>query len=92
MANEVAKLRPGWPAPMWTHLVREKNALFAATPENEALRPSTTTRVPGLYLAGDYTATGYPGTLEGAVRSGIHSARRTLRGLQRARHKKKNGK
>jgi predicted NAD/FAD-dependent oxidoreductase len=53
---------------------REPQATFASTPELDALRPGPQTRLPGLFLAGDWTATGLPATIEGAVRSGLHAA------------------
>lgn len=83
MMSDIARLYPDWPAPLGTRLVREKRATVAATPEVEALRPKSPTPIKGLWLAGDYTAAGYPGSLETAVRSGIVSARRILRGEQR---------
>jgi hydroxysqualene dehydroxylase len=52
---------------------REHAATFRATPGVDALRAPTRTRVPGLSLAGAWTRTGWPATLEGAVRSG-HAA------------------
>lgn len=52
---------------------REHAATFRAAPGAAALRPAAETLVPGLLLAGSYTATGWPATLEGAVRSG-HTA------------------
>jgi squalene-associated FAD-dependent desaturase len=51
-------------------LVREKRATFAATPAQLARRPATRTANPNLLLAGDWTATGLPATIEGAIRSG----------------------
>lgn len=56
------------------HVVKEQRATFSAAPETEALRPGTTTRYPKLFLAGDWTATGWPATMEGAVRSGYLAA------------------
>ena len=55
-------------------VVREKRATFAATPAQLARRPATRTANPNWVLAGDYTATGLPATLEGAVRSGHRAA------------------
>lgn len=55
-------------------VLRDPVATFASTPELEALRPGTVTRVPGLYLAGDWTDTKLPATIEGAVRSGQAAA------------------
>ncbi len=51
-------------------LVREKRATFAATPEQHANRPSCRTATENIFLAGDWTATGLPATIEGAIRSG----------------------
>ena len=59
--------------PPW-QLVRERRATFAATPEENAKRPGAETKWPNLFLAGDWTATGLPGTIEGAVRSGNRAA------------------
>jgi squalene-associated FAD-dependent desaturase len=72
--REVATLT-GLPAdlPRW-QIVKEKRATFAATPENAAKRPPARTRTRNLALAGDWTATGLPATLEGAVRSGYAAA------------------
>ncbi|MDH6144385.1 squalene-associated FAD-dependent desaturase [Kitasatospora sp. GP30] len=54
-------------------VTRERTATFDAAPGTAALRPGPATRVPGLLLAGSWTATGWPATMEGAVRSG-HAA------------------
>jgi len=53
---------------------REAEATFASTPELEALRPGPVTPLAGLFLAGDWTDTGLPATIEGAVRSGLVAA------------------
>jgi len=74
VAHEVARLFPDWPAPVATRVVREKRATFLCSPDVDRFRPSPRTSVNGLWLAGDYTDKGYPATIEGAVRSGIHSA------------------
>jgi squalene-associated FAD-dependent desaturase len=55
-------------------VLREPEATFSAGPEGEALRPANATALPGLFLAGDWTATGLPATIEGAVRSGYAAA------------------
>jgi uncharacterized protein with NAD-binding domain and iron-sulfur cluster len=60
------------------HVSRERAATFAPRPGAEALRPSARTSVRGLALAGAWTATGWPATLEGAVLSGHAAAREAL--------------
>jgi squalene-associated FAD-dependent desaturase len=59
--------------PPW-QIVKERRATFAATPEETAKRPRAQTRFHNLVLAGDWTATGLPATIEGAVRSGYAAA------------------
>lgn len=56
------------------HVVKEMRATFSATPQAEALRPPARTAAPNLFLAGDWTRTGWPATMEGAVRSGYLAA------------------
>jgi squalene-associated FAD-dependent desaturase len=59
--------------PPW-QIVRERRATFAATPEQDALRPGPNTRFANLFLAGDWTNTGLPATIESAIRSGRRAA------------------
>jgi squalene-associated FAD-dependent desaturase len=59
--------------PPW-QIVRERRATFVATPEENAKRPGARTQWSNLFLAGDWTATGLPATLEGAARSGHRAA------------------
>jgi hydroxysqualene dehydroxylase len=61
------------PLPPW-QIVRERRATFEATPEQNALRPGTATNWKNLFLAGDWTDTGLPATIEGSVRSGNRAA------------------
>jgi squalene-associated FAD-dependent desaturase len=56
-------------------VLREPEATFASDPGAEELRPGNATPVPRLFLAGDWTNTGLPATIEGAVRSGNAAAR-----------------
>jgi len=56
-------------------VIREKKATFSCQVGIQKIRPSSKTPIKGLYLAGDYTDTGYPATLEGAVKSGFLAAR-----------------
>jgi squalene-associated FAD-dependent desaturase len=65
---------PGGSIPPW-QIVRERRATFAATPAQDAKRPGATTRWRNLVLAGDWTDTGLPATIEGAIRSGQRAAK-----------------
>ena len=64
--------------PPW-QIVRERRATFEATPEQNALRPGAVTGWKNLFLAGDWTDTGLPATIEGSVRSGDRAADLVLR-------------
>jgi len=59
--------------PRW-RIVKEKRATFAATPSQQARRPGAKTQWRNLLLAGDWTATGLPATIEGSIRSGYRAA------------------
>ncbi len=71
----IAAPMPGW------QIVKEKRATFAATPAQDARRPAARTGWPNLFLAGDWTQTGLPATIEGALRSGETAAALALRHL-----------
>ena len=74
----LAELAAIWPRAADAELLRwwvvtEHGATFAVRPGVDSLRPSQRTPVPGLFLAGDWTDTGWPATMEGAVRSGYRA-------------------
>jgi hypothetical protein len=72
--REVAALTGLGPElPPW-QIVKERRATFAATPTQNAKRPPARTRWANIVLAGDWTQTGLPATIEGAVRSGYKAA------------------
>jgi zeta-carotene desaturase len=56
------------------HVVKEVRATFSAAPGFETQRPASRTSRPNVFLAGDWTRTGWPATMEGAVRSGYLAA------------------
>ena len=60
-------------------VIKEATATFSPEPGVDRWRPSQATSIPGLYLAGDWTQTGWPATMEGAVRSGYLAAEALLR-------------
>jgi hydroxysqualene dehydroxylase len=64
--------------PRW-QVVRERRATFAATPAENARRPGAATKLANVHLAGDWTDTGLPATIEGAIRSGNRAADLALR-------------
>ncbi|MGC9501634.1 hydroxysqualene dehydroxylase HpnE [Streptomyces sp. WG7] len=66
-------------------VTRERTATFAPAPGVGRLRPGARTKAPGLYLAGAWTATGWPATMESAVRSGVSAAGAALGTLGRSR-------
>jgi monoamine oxidase len=59
-------------------VTREPHATFRPAPGSRCWRPVSTTRLPGLHLAGAWTDTGWPATMEGAVRSGEAAVRSVL--------------
>jgi squalene-associated FAD-dependent desaturase len=80
----LVELAEVWPAVndaklLRSRLVCDPNAVFSPRPGLDGLRPAQTTPIPNLFLAGDWTATGWPATMEGAVRSGYLAAEGVLR-------------
>jgi len=55
-------------------VIKEVNATYSPLPGADSHRPSQTSPWPRVFLAGDWTATGWPATMEGAVRSGYRAA------------------
>ena len=72
------------PLPPW-RILREKRATFAATPDQNRRRPGARSPYLNLLLAGDWTATGLPATIEGAIRSGVSAAAEARIQLQQRR-------
>lgn len=60
-------------------VIKEQRATFSATPKAELARPGPVTALPRVFLAGDWTGTGWPATMEGAVRSGYYAAEEITR-------------
>lgn len=84
----LADLAAMWPGAEDAKLVRwwvvtEHGATFASRPGVDAIRPPQRTPVDGLFLAGDWTDTGWPATMEGAVRSGYLASQGILEDLDR---------
>ncbi len=67
-------------------VTRERRATFRQEPGCGEKRPGATTSLPGLVLAGAWTNTGWPDTMEGAVRSGLSAARELRREMTQSRH------
>ena len=69
--DEISTLFTSKPTLIKSFVIREKRATFACSVNINNIRPQNETDVKGLFIAGDYTDTHYPATLEGAVRSGL---------------------
>ncbi len=72
VAQELQTAFPQLVNPLWHKVIAEKRATFSCNVNIP--RPAQATPYPNLYLAGDYTYTDYPATIEGAVRSGVSCA------------------
>src|ERR1700678_267634 len=66
------------------HVIKEQRAVFSAAPETESLPSGPQTAIANLFLAGDWTRTGWPATMEGAVRSGYIAAEHAARAASRS--------
>lgn len=82
VTSELAEFYPEWPQPTDAFVIREKCATFTASVNINRIRPPNKTDIRNVWLAGDYTNTGYPATLEGAVRSGQQCAQQLLSELK----------
>lgn len=84
MAAELERLLPGASGVRRSQemVTKEVSATFRGTPGTDFLRASQETKIPGVFLAGAWTDTGWPATMEGAVRSGIVAANYALGYLQ----------
>ena len=78
VAAQLASLNPQWPAPQRVLTIREKRATFLCRPGIDRNRPGVHSGIESCWLAGDFTATGLPSTLEGAIRSGLQCAEAIL--------------
>lgn len=76
--NELIVCMPDLPQWLDYRIITEHKATFSCRVNIEARRPHNKTIIPGLFLAGDYTNTHYPATLESAVKSGIQAAEQVL--------------
>lgn len=65
-------------------VIKEVHATYSAQPLSDAYRPPAVTAWPNVFLAGDWTRTGWPATMEGAVRSGYKAAEALARSLGRS--------
>ena len=80
--SDLRRLVPGSERARVMHsvIVRERDATISQTPETDSFRPGPETFCSNFFLAGDWTRTGLPATIEGAVRSGRRAARLALQG------------
>ena len=73
-SHEAARQKGDPPNLLHWSVVKQRNATIRCLPGAEELRPPSATPIPNLFLAGDWTKTGWPSTLEGAARSGFNAA------------------
>ena len=64
----------------WVRVVKQREATFRCRPGANKLRPGARTPIPNLFLAGEWTNTGWPSTMESAVRSGCNAAQAIIQG------------
>jgi squalene-associated FAD-dependent desaturase len=78
IVEEMGRLFPAAARPLRARVVTEHQATFSAVPGVDRWRPPQASPLPNLLVAGDWTATGWPATMEGAVRSGYLAAEALL--------------
>jgi squalene-associated FAD-dependent desaturase len=88
LSDVLSELTAIWPAASEAKLVHHRvltqpAAVFSVRPGCEAIRPAQKTPIQGLYLAGDWTSTDWPATMEGAVRSGYSAIEALLAAIWR---------
>lgn len=83
--SEIKTLFPDWPEPISTKLIREKHATFSCHTGINHLRPISGNIGHNIWLAGDYTDTGLPATIEGAVLSGLECASKLIQTIKRTK-------
>lgn len=88
IAEVVAELKAIWPEAasaelLHSRMIVEHKAVFSPLPGSEELRPAQQSPIANLQLAGDWTQTGWPATMEGAVRSGFLAAENVARSFDR---------
>ncbi len=88
VATVADELRAIWPEARDAQLIKgrlvvERRAVFSVTPGIDAIRPTQQSPIPNLQLAGDWTQTGWPATMESAVRSGYLAAENVLQRMNR---------
>lgn len=97
LANQVAEeMRAAFPRARSARLlkstvVKQRNATFRCTPGAQAHRPGPVTASPNLFLAGEWTDTGWPSTMEGAVISGYNAAQAAMRAFPSASNNSEAG-
>jgi uncharacterized protein with NAD-binding domain and iron-sulfur cluster len=82
--SEIGQFFPDWPKANQRMVIREKRATFDCVTGCNSYRPANKTPVQGLWLAGDYTDTGLPATLESAVRSGKRCAQAIIKTIHQS--------
>ena len=90
LAAEMAEVFPeaGNAALLNINVVKQREATFRCLPGANHLRPGPVTPITNLFLAGEWTRTGWPSTMEGAVRSGYNAAGAAMDYLKREAHAK----